>query len=293
MISIKSLLKSSDKGASLLPKLLSNSSLLLQSILVGLHSTRFAGKGENFWQFKEYTQGESINNVDWRKSASSKRILIKQNEKELAKTIYFFFDKSLSMNFKSSSADYNKLFFSALFTLTLTRLFSKSKEEIFIFNNRNKPINFSNNFDKFNKSFLENNINFSLPDPSLFKDKSFCIFFSDFFFDKTGLVEIIKNFKNRRILGLLIQILDPKEASFKINRNTRLKDMETNETITLDPDENFSNTYKKKLSELQFDLNKICYNSGWKFSKFYTNQDINAFIINIAKTIIFNKQKLV
>ena len=66
-----------------------------------MHSTRFAGKGENFWQFKEYTQGESIINIDWRKSASSKKVLIKQNENELSKTIYLYFDKSYSMNYKS------------------------------------------------------------------------------------------------------------------------------------------------------------------------------------------------
>ena len=78
MISLQKLIKSSDEVANLLPSLLSDSSLLLKNILAGLHSTRFAGKGENFWQFKEYVQGESISNIDWRKSASSKKLLIKQ-----------------------------------------------------------------------------------------------------------------------------------------------------------------------------------------------------------------------
>ena len=293
MISIKNLLKSSEEGASLLPSLLSNSSLLLRNILTGLHSTRFPGKGENFWQFKEYSQGESINNIDWRKSASSNRILVKENEKELAKTLYFFFDKSLSMNFKSSSVKNNKLFFSALLTLTLGRLFTKSKEEIYIFNSRNKPINFSNNIDNFNISFLENTKIYSFPNPNLFKDKSLCIFFSDFFYDKKLITKIIKSLKNRRILGYLIQILDPMEVNFHLNSSIILKDMETEKSMLLDLDETLLDTYKKKLCNLQDDLNKICRKSGWKFSKFYTNQDINKFIINLAKTIIFDKHKLV
>ena len=61
-----------------------------------MHSTRFAGKGENFWQFKEYSHGESIMNIDGEKSASSNKVLIKQNEKELSKTIYLYFDRSYS-----------------------------------------------------------------------------------------------------------------------------------------------------------------------------------------------------
>ena len=82
--------------------------------MIGLHSTRFAGKGENFWQFKEYNQGENINNIDWRKSASSNKLLVKQNEKEIAKTIYLFFDKSLSMNYKSDKVKKVSFFLSAL-----------------------------------------------------------------------------------------------------------------------------------------------------------------------------------
>ena len=67
----------------------------------------------------------SIINIDWRKSASSNKVLIKQNEKELSKTIYLYFDRSYSMNYKSKNISYNKLFFSALLTLTLCKLFSK------------------------------------------------------------------------------------------------------------------------------------------------------------------------
>ena len=99
---LHSLFSSSEKIANLLPSLLSHSSILLKNIYVGLHSTRFAGKGENFWQFKEYSYGENVASIDWRKSASSKKILIKQNEKELSKTIYLYFDNSLSMNYQSN-----------------------------------------------------------------------------------------------------------------------------------------------------------------------------------------------
>lgn len=291
MTFLQNLFKTSNKAASLLPPLLADSSLLLKSIIVGLHSTRFAGKGENFWQFKEYTPEESITNIDWRKSASSKKILIRQNEEELAKTIYFFYDKSLSMNYQSDESVHNKLFYSALLTLTLCKLFSKNKEEIYIFNGLNKPINCSNNINNFDTNFLKNTKKHSYPDISSFKDQSLCIFFSDFLYDNNRLKEIILRFKNKRILGHLVQVLDPMEVDFKLNHNTLLQDMETNETMMLDYGDNFLNDYKKKLSDLQKDLKKICTNSGWKYSKFCTNQDAGKFLINLIKTISLNKQK--
>ena len=292
MISLQGLIKSSEETADLLPSLLSDSSLLLKNILVGLHSTRFAGKGENFWQFKEYSQGDSISQIDWRKSASSKKILLKQNEKELSKTIYLFFDKSFSMNYKSNLAKHNKYFISALLTLTLCKLFSNSKEEVFVFNSENKPINCSTNINNFNKYFLLNKKNHSLPDLNLFKDKSLCFFFSDFLYESNELNNLIIKFKNRGILGYLIQILDPMEVNFKLSSNTLLRDLETNEIMMLDSDEDFSNKYNKKLKNLENNLKKICSMSGWKYYRFCTDQDISAFLINLSKTIILNNQEL-
>ena len=292
MISLQGLIKSSEETADLLPSLLSDSSLLLKNILVGLHSTRFAGKGENFWQFKEYSQGDSISQIDWRKSASSKKILLKKNEKELSKTIYLFFDKSFSMNYKSNLAKHNKYFISALLTLTLCKLFSNSKEEVFVFNSENKPINCSTNISNFNKYFLLNKKNHSLPDLNLFKDKSLCFFFSDFLYESNELNNLIIKFKNRGILGYLIQILDPMEVNFKLSSNTLLRDLETNEIMMLDSDEDFSNKYNKKLKNLENNLKKICSMSGWKYYRFCTDQDISAFLINLSKTIILNNQEL-
>ena len=63
------------------------------------------------------------------------------------------------MNYQSEKSVHNKLFYSALLTLTLCKLFGKNKEEIYIFNGLNKPINCSNNINNFDTSFLKNTKN--------------------------------------------------------------------------------------------------------------------------------------
>ena len=118
MISLQSLFSSSEKIANLLPSLLSHSSILLKNIYIGFALNKICRKRRKLWQFKEYSQGESILNIDWRKSASSKKILIKENEKELSKTIYLYFDRSYSMNYKSKK-QITINFFSALLTINI------------------------------------------------------------------------------------------------------------------------------------------------------------------------------
>ena len=98
------------------------------------------------------------------------------------------------MIYKSNLVKHNKLFISALLTLTLCKLFSNSKEKVFIFNSENKPINCSNNINNFDRNFLLNNKKHSFPNLNLFKDKSLCFFFSDFFYNNSELENLIINF---------------------------------------------------------------------------------------------------
>jgi hypothetical protein len=289
MTVLQSLFRSSEKIANLLPSLLSHSSILLKSLYEGLHSTRFAGKGENFWQYKEYIQGESVTNIDWRKSASSKKILIKQREKELSKTVYLYFDRSYSMNYKSIGVNHNKFFLSALLTLTLCKLFSNNKEKVFIFNSDNKPINCSANINNFNVNFLINKKKHSFPSINQFKDKSLCIFFSDFLFDNKDFKSLLEKCKKKEIQGYIIQILDPMEINFKLSSTTMLSDLETNETLIFDKDIDVENEYIKKIKKLEYDLRNIASYSNWKYYKFSTDKDINKFILSLSKSILIDK----
>ena len=88
-------------------------------------------------------------------------------------------------------------------------------------------------------------------------------------------------------------MLDPMEKDLSLNFNTLLKDMETNDTLILDKSKNLINSYKKKLSNLQSELREICIKSGWKYSIFYTNDDITKFLLNLSKTISLNKQQFI
>ena len=106
------------------------SAVLSRNIIEGLHASRISGKGEDFWQFKEYRQGDSLSSIDWRKTAALNKVLVKQKENETAKTIYFYFDKTKSMFFKSKKNLQSKYQIAILFLLTLSRLFLKNREEM-------------------------------------------------------------------------------------------------------------------------------------------------------------------
>ena len=142
---ISDLLKKSEETSSILPDLLSESSILTRNVLQGLHSTRFSGKGETFWQFKEYRKGDNIASIDWRKSASSNKFLVREKENETSETIYFYYDTSKSMSFKSNNTLKSKYYLAALISLTLSRIFLRNRENVYLFNDKKIPIKCSEN----------------------------------------------------------------------------------------------------------------------------------------------------
>ena len=60
----------------------------------------------------------------------------------------------------------------------------------------------------------------TFPSINHFKDKSLCIFFSDFLFDSKDFNSLLKKCKKKEIQGYIIQILDPMEINFKLSSAT-------------------------------------------------------------------------
>ena len=290
MIKISDLFKASDEYASLLPKIMFESSILSRNIIEGLHASRISGKGEDFWQFKEYRQGDSLSSIDWRKSAALNKVLVKQKENETAKTIYFYFDKTKSMFFKSKKNLQNKHYIAMLLQLTLSRLFLKNRENVFHFKTDKSMIKCSNDLSSFNESFLfeENSINF--PSKSLMANNSICFIISDFLYD----IKIVKNFlinlKKNNISGFLIQILDPLEIDFNIKENLILNDLETNAKLKVDESNKFKDFYDKKLKDLQNNLIDLSKHSNWSYILHDTSKNIKPILLEICKSITIKKK---
>jgi len=56
-----------------------------------------AGQGDAFWQFRPFLPGDQVTRVDWRQSAKSDRLYIRETEWEAAQTVCLWSDASRSM----------------------------------------------------------------------------------------------------------------------------------------------------------------------------------------------------
>src|SRR5580700_1969967 len=85
-----------------LPPLMVAADRLAASVSLGVHGRRRAGMGESFWQFRRY-QNEDAARIDWRQSAKSQHLFVREREWEAAQTVWCWRDGSPGMAFASCS----------------------------------------------------------------------------------------------------------------------------------------------------------------------------------------------
>src|SRR3954451_12660092 len=99
----------SRKLAARVPRLILEARRVASTVIHGLHGRRRAGAGENFWQYRRFTNGEPSHNVDWRRSARDDHLYVREREWEASHTIWIWPDRSPSMTFISQLANDTKL----------------------------------------------------------------------------------------------------------------------------------------------------------------------------------------
>src|SRR5688572_32280710 len=90
----------SEALASRLPPLLVAAERVASTVAQGVHGRRRVGVGETFWQFRPYQPGDSTSRIDWRQSARTANLFLRDQEWEAAESVWLWADGSASMAYR-------------------------------------------------------------------------------------------------------------------------------------------------------------------------------------------------
>ena len=91
-----------EQAAATLPPLLVAAERVATTVAQGVHGRRRVGQGETFWQFRQYEPGDAATRIDWRESAKSQRLYVRETEWEAAQSVWLWRDASSSMDYSSA-----------------------------------------------------------------------------------------------------------------------------------------------------------------------------------------------
>ena len=113
-----------------LPDILIEAARIASTIAHGIHGRRRAGPGETFWQFRQLEATDPVQLIDWRRSASSDHLYVREREWEAAHTIWLWPDLSPSMQFRSHLAPVTKHDRALVMILAAAELLVRSGERV-------------------------------------------------------------------------------------------------------------------------------------------------------------------
>jgi len=125
-----SVLKAAAELANKFPDLIAESQRVAESFVQGMHSRRKNGQGENFWQFRQWQQGDNSYNIDWRQTAKSDNIYIRQKEWETTQSFLIYKSSNKSMDFTSARKYRTKREYAEIILLAASILIFRGGEKL-------------------------------------------------------------------------------------------------------------------------------------------------------------------
>ena len=201
-----------------LPPLMVEADHLAASVSLGVHGRRRAGMGESFWQFRRYASHDSSAAIDWRQSAKSQHIFVREREWEAAQTVWFWRDASENMSFKSGAV--SKRTRADLLLLALASLLVRGGERVGFTGMEGAPASSRLALTRMGRAMFAST-NQALPPQVPFARGNQLVWFSDFLDE--GVFETMKRLSQQGISGHLVRIIDPAEEDFPYSGRTRFE----------------------------------------------------------------------
>lgn len=270
---------------------------VVEGFITGLHKSPFHGFSVEFAEHRLYNKGESVRNIDWKLYGKTDKLFVKRYEEETNLRCRIIIDTSSSMLFPYKEKNrQSKLTFSIYSVAALIHLLRKQRDAVGLtfFSNEielhtqtkmssvhsrflySKLNDLAFNENPLNKTSMPAELIHSISDK--IHKRSLVIIFSDMFSseDPEKLFGALQHLKHSKHDVILFHVTDKEhESEFKYkNRPYKFIDMETGETLKLNPNEvrdyymksasNYSNNLKLKCGQYKIDFVQADVKSDFK-----------------------------
>jgi uncharacterized protein (DUF58 family) len=258
-----------------LPELLLDAERIATTVAHGIHGRRRAGPGETFWQFRQYESQDAAQLIDWRRSASSDHLYVREREWEAAHTLWLWPDLSPSMNFQSHIAPISKRDRALVLMLASAELLVRSGERVGVLG-LTPPSSSRRAAIRMAEAIAVNANSPALTRSEPAKERvsrfSGVILFSDFLDPIENIRDRIETLAAGGATGHLVQVLDPAEETLPYEGRTEFVGPEGGERWIADRVESLRPRYRARLEAHRAELIALATRLGWSFLLHHTDR---------------------
>lgn len=237
----------------------------VEGYFAGKHKSPYRGSAAEFADYKEYAPGDDLARLDWRVYGRTKRLYLRQFEEETDMTAYLMVDISGSMRYAGEKRP-SKYILAAKIAAALAYLMMAQSDKAALVLFAHKVTQFlAPGGTRRHLHRMVTELERVRPVQStgmaaavqecnaLFKKRGRIVILSDFLDDTAPLFDALAQFVHRKFEILLLQIADPDELNLPAFNVAKFVDLETAETVQVDPEE-IRAAYQAHMGKLVADL---------------------------------------
>ena len=258
--------------ASGLPPLLVAAERVATTISQGVHGRRRVGQGESFWQYRHYGTGDSAQLIDWRQSARSDHVYVRENEWEAAQSVWLWRDGSNSMQYRSEDALPTKRERTDLLLLAVASLLVRGGEFVALLGSGRSPSTGRATLNQLATLFAHDDTpHVSVPSYEIIARYARVVMIGDFLSPLEEIKPVIEAYSTQGIRGHMVQVLDPAEEALPFEGRVRFEGMEDEGGVLIGRTESVRDEYQEVLESHNRGLKALCESAGWSFARHRTD----------------------
>lgn len=279
---VRSLRHRAEETAAALPPLLVAAERIAATVAQGVHGRRRVGQGESFWQFRQYEPGDAAGRIDWRESAKSQRLYVRETEWEAAQSVWLWRDASPSMDYSSapyvSGGDWSsKRERAELIMVALASLLVRGGERLALLGSGMPPLSGRIALTRL-VDLIERDgphaasAQAGLPAIEPLPRAGQLVLVGDFLAPIEETQKIIAGYAAAGVGGHLLQIVDPAEEDLPFDGRVRFAGVEERDELVIGRVETIREAYAGRFHEHRAGLQAIAQRAGWSFSTHRTDR---------------------
>ena len=270
--------------SALMPDLILSARQIAQTLAHGRHGRKRAGPGESFWQFRPYQNFESMTAIDWRRSASTDQLFVREKEWDTAHTFWLWIDLSPSMWFRSKLSSVTKAERAIVLGLALAELLVRSGERVGVLGLMRPRTNqdiAARIAERLIYSQTHEELSNGFPQNEEISRYSEVILISDFLDELVHLTKGLQKIGGHQVGGTAVQIIDPAEESFPFSGRVEFKDVQRRERVLIENAGELRERYKEAFQKRKADLASVCRRLNWGHLIHHTDRSARSGLLNI------------
>ncbi|MCH7485570.1 MAG: DUF58 domain-containing protein [Proteobacteria bacterium] len=260
-----------------LPPLMVAAERVASTVSQGVHGRRRVGQGETFWQFRRYQSGDSAQLIDWRQSAKSQPLYVRETEWEAAESVWLWRDGSASMHYSSGKEYPAKTDRADLLLLALASLLVRGGEHMALLGSGKTPATGRAALGQVaatleSERTRDEDGHASLPVFEPLPRYARVVMIGDFLSPLDEINSIVGDFAGHGVRGHLLRVLDPAEETLPFSGRIHFEGPEKEGDLIIGRVESVRRDYSEAMNAHHRGLETLVRHAGWTFATHRTDR---------------------